>query len=103
MDYFKVELIVVYGRKMAIIKINGLEKKVRLWCTQYFPLCAVWVQPHLGHYVYLCAPQFKKDAKILFWKRAAKLVEGLECLSWEECLRTLALSSSQRHQGSKML
>lgn len=67
MDNFKVELTVVYGRKMPIIKISGFRKQVRgCGALKCFPLYAVSVKTYLEHYVQLLAPQFKKDAKVIF-------------------------------------
>jgi len=57
------------------------------------PSNSVLGQLHMEHCVQLWAPQFKKDVKVLecAQRRATKLVEGLEGMSYGVQLRTLCL------------
>ena len=63
-------------------------------------LCSILVRPHLDPCFQLWSPQHRKDMDLLDWdqRRATKMIQGLEHLSYEDRLRQLALFSLEKRR-----
>jgi len=64
------------------------------------PFCSAWVRPHLESCIQLWSPQYRKDMDLFqqVQRKATKMVQRLEQLSYEDRLRELGLFSPEKRK-----
>ena len=53
------------------------------------PLCSALLRPHLEYCIQMWSPQYRRDTELLecIQRRATKMTQGMERLSYEDRLR----------------
>ena len=79
-----------------------------LGCIQSSVASRVWevilysmlVRPQLEHCIQMWSPQYRRDTDLLehIQRRAAKMIQGMEYLSYEDRLRELGLFSLEKRR-----
>ena len=61
------------------------------------PFCSVLVRPHLQYCIQMWSPQYKIDTDLLecVQRRATKMIQGMEHLSYEDRLRAGAVQPGE--------
>ena len=64
------------------------------------PLCSALVRPHLEHFVQMLNPQCRRDVDLLerIQRRATKMIQGMEQLSYKNKVRELGLFSLEKRK-----
>ena len=79
------------NRMLGCIK-RSMASKVR---EVILPFCSVLVRPHLEHHIQMGSPQYRRDMDLLehIQRRATKIIQRMEHLSYEDRLKELGLFS----------
>jgi len=65
------------------------------------PIYSVLVRHHLRYCLQMWSPQYRRNMNLLecIQRRATKIIQGIEYLSYEDMLRELGLSSLEKALG----